>query len=196
MGAVVRGVVAGAAGTVAMDLLLYRRYQSGGGTQSFVEWEFSSGLDSWEEAAAPAQVGRRLFEGLLQRELPPEQARLTNNVMHWAYGIAWGAQYGLVAASADVPRIRYGLVLGPVVWMSGYVVLPLAKLYKPAWEYDATTLAKDLSGHVVYGLGTAAVFRSLAAMHRARKATTSLASRALQRRSDLLPKVSGRLGAH
>jgi hypothetical protein len=181
-GAVARGVVAGAAGTVAMDLLLYRRYQSGGGAQSFVEWEFSSGLDNWEDAAAPAQVGRRLFEGLLQRELPPQQARLTNNVMHWAYGIAWGAQYGLVAGSARVPRVRYGLVLGPAVWMSGYVVLPLAKLYKPAWEYDATALAKDLSGHVVYGLGTATAFRLLAALHRAKRAAASVRPRALKRR--------------
>lgn len=180
-------MVAGAAGTVAMDLLLYRRYQSGGGTQSFMEWEFSSGLDDWEGAAAPAQVGRRLFEGLFKQELPPEQARLTNNVMHWAYGIAWGAQYGVVAGSARVPGIRYGLVLGPVVWMSGYVVLPMAKLYKPAWEYDATTLAKDLSGHVVYGLGTATAFRSLVALHRARKAAASLLPRARRRR----PGVAG-----
>jgi hypothetical protein len=37
----------------------------------------------------------------------------------------------------------------------------LAKLYKPIWEYDAKTLAKDLSAHFAYGLGTAATFRLL-----------------------------------
>jgi hypothetical protein len=40
-------------------------------------------------------------------------------------------------------------------------VLPLVKLYKPIWEYDRTTLAKDLSAHLVYGIGTAAAFRLL-----------------------------------
>jgi hypothetical protein len=34
----------------------------------------------------------------------------------------------------------------------------LAKLYKPIWEYDAETLAKDLSAHLAYGLATAATF--------------------------------------
>jgi hypothetical protein len=33
--------------------------------------------------------------------------------------------------------------------MSGYVILPLAGLYKPIWEYDARTLADDLSAHLV-----------------------------------------------
>jgi hypothetical protein len=31
-------------------------------------------------------------------------------------------------------------------------------LYKPIWEYDPGTLAKDLSAHVVYGLGTSVAF--------------------------------------
>jgi hypothetical protein len=44
------------------------------------------------------------------------------------------------------------------VWLSGYVVLPLAHLYKPIWEYDPKTLAQDLSAHLVYGLTTAAAF--------------------------------------
>ena len=46
---------------------------------------------------------------------------------------------------------------------SSYAVLPLAKLYKPIWEYDRKTLAKDLSAHLAYGLATAAAFRLLTA---------------------------------
>jgi len=42
-------------------------------------------------------------------------------------------------------------------------VLPLAKVYKPIWQYDARTLAKDLSAHLAYGIGTAAAFRVLSA---------------------------------
>jgi hypothetical protein len=37
----------------------------------------------------------------------------------------------------------------------------LAKVYRPIWEYDIKKLAKDLSGHLVFGLGSAAVFRAL-----------------------------------
>jgi len=34
---------------------------------------------------------------------------------------------------------------------TGYVVLPLVKLYKPIWEYDGKTLAKDLSAYLTFG---------------------------------------------
>lgn len=43
----------------------------------------------------------------------------------------------------------------------GYVVLPAANLYKPIWDYDRKTLAKDLSAHLIYGLGTATTVRLL-----------------------------------
>ncbi len=162
MGALARGVVAAGLGTLAMDLVVYRRYRADGGEQAFGDWELSAGLEDWDGAAAPAQVGRRLVEGLFQVELAPRWARLTNNVMHWGYGLAWGAQYGVVAGSARRLPPGLGLALGPVVFASGYVVLPLAKLYKPIWEYDASTLAKDLSAHLAYGLVTAESFRLLA----------------------------------
>ncbi len=162
VGALARGVVAGALGTLAMDLVLYRRYRRHGGAQPFGEWELSAGLEDWEGAPAPAQVGRRVVEGLFQVELAPRWARLTNNVVHWGYGLAWGAQYGVVAGSARRLPPGPGLVLGPVVFLSGYVALPLAKLYKPIWEYDGATLAGDLAGHLAYGVVTAEAFRLLA----------------------------------
>jgi putative serine protease PepD len=50
------------------------------------------------------------------------------------------------------------LPFGAVVWAVGYVVLPEAGIYKPIWEYDAKTLARDLGGHLAYGAGTGAAF--------------------------------------
>ena len=154
LGALARGLFAGALGTAAMDALLFARYKRGGGESEFAAWEFSSGLDNWEDAPAPAQVGKRLVEGLFRRELPPRHAALVNNVTHWIYGMLGGAQYGLIVGSLTTPRVRYGLPFGASVWAAGYVVLPAAKLYEPIWKYDSKTLAKDLSAHLVYGLGT------------------------------------------
>ncbi len=161
LGAVATGLLAGAFGTAAMDALLFARYRRGGGESRFAPWELSSGLSSWEQAPAPAQVGKRLVEGLFRRELPPQRAPLVNNVTHWAYGMLGGVQYGLVADSLRTPRVLYGLPFGASVWAAGYVVLPAAKLYKPIWEYDRKTLAKDLSAHLVYGLATATALRLL-----------------------------------
>ena len=157
-----RGVVAGTVGTVAMDLLWFYRYRRGGGDSGFLDWEFATGVSSWEDAGAPAEMGRRLVEGVLHRRLPPERARVTNDVMHWAYGLFWGAQYGAAVASRrHPPTLRSGVIFGALVWASDYVVLPLAGVYKPIWAYDAKTLADDLSAHVVYGATTSATFQLL-----------------------------------
>ena len=161
LGAIARGVVAGTVGTAAMDALLFARYRMGGGDSSFRPWEFSSGISGWEQAPAPAQVGKRLVEGLFERELPARRAALVNNITHWGYGILGGVQYGVVAESLSTPRVRYGLPFGASVWAASYVVLPAARLYKPIWKYDATTLAKDLSAHLLYGLATASTLRLL-----------------------------------
>ena len=56
-----------------------------------------------------------------------------------------------------------GLAFGAFVWSGDYVILPAAKLYKPIWEYDTKTLAKDLSAHLVYGLATATAMQTLSA---------------------------------
>ncbi|HEX4100534.1 MAG TPA: hypothetical protein VHY21_08330 [Pseudonocardiaceae bacterium] len=162
LGAVVRGAAAGAVGTIAMDLLWFSRYKRNGGDSGFVDWEFAAGLNSWDGAPAPAQFGRRLIQGVLQRDLPPERARLVNNVVHWATGVGWSAAFGLVSGSLSTRRGWHGLILGAGVWAQSYAVLVPAKLYKPIWEYDAETLWKDLSAHLVYGLATATTFRVLA----------------------------------
>jgi hypothetical protein len=158
--------VAGAVGTAAMDTFLFARYRLGGGDSSAVDWETSAGVTSWDEAPAPAHVGKRLVEGVFDIELAPSRARLVNNAMHWAYGVLNGAQYGIVAESLPTPRIRYGLPFGAAVWAGDYVILPAAKLYEPIWKYDAKTLANDLSAHLVYGLATAAALRALSPRHK------------------------------
>lgn len=161
LGALARGLLAGTVGTLAMDLVWYRRYTRGGGKSRFPGWEFSAGLDNWNDASAPGKLGKQLYEGFTQRELPAHYAALTNNVMHWGYGTVWGGLYGLVAGSLHTPGVTFGLPFGAAVWTSSYVILPIAGLYKPIWEYDSPTLLRDLSAHLAYGLTSAAAFALL-----------------------------------
>ncbi|MBW3665349.1 MAG: hypothetical protein KY469_19825 [Actinobacteria bacterium] len=160
LGAVLRGVLAGAVGTLAMDLVWYARYRRDGGDESFLEWEFSTSTDSFDEASAPAKAGRRIAEGVFDEDLPEETAGPMNNVMHWATGLGYGAGHGLLFGSTR-PRVSHGLVTGPAAFANSYTVLPLMGLYEPLWEYDAGTIYKDLSAHVAFGLATAAAFRAL-----------------------------------
>lgn len=144
-----------------MDALWYRRYKRGGGASGFLPWEFSKGLDRWEDAPAPAHVGKRLAEGFLQREIPDRYAWLVNDITHWGYGVGWAGTYGIVVGTVGPLRAWWGPPYGAAVWLSSYVTLPLAKLYKPIWEYDPQTLWQDLSAHLVYGSTTAVAFAAL-----------------------------------
>lgn len=155
------GAVAGAVGTAAMDLLLYRRYRRDGGKEPFERWELAAGVTGWDEASAPGKIGQKLERLVTGRPPPDRWARTTTNVVHWATGIGWGVQYGALAGrTSGHPWIR-ALALGPAVWIAGYAVLPLAGVYKPIWEYDARTLGEDLSAHLVFGAATSAVFAAL-----------------------------------
>jgi hypothetical protein len=157
------GVAASALGTLAMDALLYRRYRHDGGESGFAAWETSAGLASWDDAPAPAKVGKKMVEAVTRHELSPRHARAVNNVTHWGYGLFAGAQYGVVAGSLlRAPKVRYGLPFGASVWAAGYAVLPVLGVYRPIWEYDLETLGKDLSAHLVFGTATAGAFQALA----------------------------------
>jgi len=161
LAALASGLVAGAVGTACLDATRYAMYRREGGAQAPLDWEFPP-VESWDKAPDPGQVARRLIEGFTQRELPDRWAWLTSTVAHWAYGTMWGALYGIAAGSLRSPRAAYGLPLGAAVWISGYALLPQGGIYKPIGEYDAATLAKDLTAHLAYGAGTGTVFWLLA----------------------------------
>lgn len=160
LAAIVAGSLAGLVGTVGLDAVHYLKYRREGGGETPFGWEFAP-VDSWEKAPDPGQVAKRLIEGFTQRKLPDRWAWPVSTVMHWSYGTAWGALYGVLAGSLRKPHALYGLPFGAAVWVSGYVILPEGGLYKPIWQYDAKTLATDLSAHLAYGAGTGATFALL-----------------------------------
>lgn len=161
LAAVAGGLLAGVVGTVCLDTVQYLKYRRAGGTDSPLAWEFAP-VRTWEQAPDPGQVARRVIEGFTQRKLPDRWAFPVSTAMHWAYGSGAAALYGILAGSLHRPRAAYGLPFGAAVWAAGYVILPEGGLYKPIWDYDAKTLAWDLTGHLAYGAGTGVTFRLLA----------------------------------
>lgn len=152
------GLVAGAVGTLAMDLVWFVRYMRGGGADNFASWELAANVKSWDNASAPARVGKLLYEFATGRELPPTAAASTMNVMHWAYGMQWGVVLALSLRSSRYVRFWHAPTFGVLVWLASYVVLPIAGFYQPMWKYDLKTLWQDLSAHLVYGAGVAGAF--------------------------------------
>lgn len=80
-GSMSRGVAASAAGTLAMDVSLYRQYRRDGRRESFAGWETSEGLETWDHAPGPALAAKRVLGAMLGREIPARYVRL-NNTTH------------------------------------------------------------------------------------------------------------------
>lgn len=161
LGAVGRGLLAGVAGTAAMTAWqeLSAKLQSSEGEDGTSSEEKAK--DPWEEASAPAKVGRRIIEGVFHKEVSADQIGTLTNVMHWGYGTTWGAVYGLLAGTAGRSSATGGLVFGTGVWLSSYAELVPMGLYEPPTEYEPKELAMDLSYHLVYGTATALAFAAV-----------------------------------
>jgi hypothetical protein len=161
LGAVARGLVAGATGTAVMTAWqeLSMKLQGSGGTGDGgggAEAAAPDQQDPWEQASAPARVACKVLTGVFGREVPPERIGLLTNVMHWGYGTSWGALYGLLQGTTPGPALRRGLLFGTGVWVMSYVTLVPMGLYQPPWKYPPKELALDLSYHLAYGTGVGA----------------------------------------
>lgn len=154
-----RGMVAGAVGTLAMDLVWYRRYRAGGGEDGFVDWEFATGVSSFDEASAPGQFARKVTAAI-GIDLPDQTAALATNAMHWITGIGYGAAHGLLQ---DRPRnlAVAGLLTGAGTFANSYATLGALGIYEPMWKYDRQTLAKDFTAHLTFGVATGLAYRLL-----------------------------------
>lgn len=161
IGAIVAGAFAGVAGTAAMDAVGWARARRDGEKASFGAWELAEGVDGWDGAPAPAEVGRRLAEGYLKRPLPNRLARPVTNAVHWGTGAGWGAVLGIVAGTMPLSPVAGGLAFGSAVWLASYAALVPPGIYKPMREYDAVTLWKDWSGHAVFGIAASAIMRAI-----------------------------------
>lgn len=150
---IVRGALAGMVGTVAMDLLWWQRSRRSGSDDDFLTWEFTA-ADSFDDAGAPAQVGRRAA-GLVGVELPDESAGTTTDVVHWLTGVGYGIAHGLVHDGRH--PVAGGLLTGAGAFANSYASLGALGIYDPIWEYDPETLAKDFSAHLLFGLAVGVV---------------------------------------
>ncbi|MDE3190045.1 MAG: hypothetical protein KGL94_04410 [Acidobacteriota bacterium] len=158
LGALARGLVAGAIGTAAMTVhqeivSKLRGADSDGQT--------ADSQAPWASAPAPARVARRILEGVFRTEVDPARIGLLTNLMHWLYGTGWGGVYGLVESTIEARPLRAGPLFGTAVWAGSYLQLVPMGIYEPPWRYPPATLANDLGYHLTYGVGVALGHRAL-----------------------------------
>lgn len=112
---------------------------------------------TWADAPAPAQVAKRV----LGRRVTKQHVPLLTNTLHWVYGSAWGIPYGVAQLAVDAAALPAGAALGVGAWAASYAQLVPLGIYEPPWRYPPPVLARDLSYHLVYGIGVAGAYAAL-----------------------------------
>jgi len=141
-----------------MDLVWYGRYRRAGGEDGPLAWEFAGSVASFEEASAPGQVGKRMADAV-GVGLPDSSAAATTNAMHWLTGVGYGIGHAVLLH--DRPPLLGGVATGVGAVANSYATLGAMGVYEPVWKYDAATVAKDVSAHVVFGVATSLAYRLL-----------------------------------
>lgn len=146
------GVAAGVAATAAMDGY----------------WALMARFRPEKSRGEPATS--RIAGDLLRRAglRPSSVARqAAGNVLHWTYGIAWGAVAGVARRGGLRLDAGFGQPLGAALELGGdqYGLYALGYARHPR-EYPASTLAKSYAAHAVYGL---VLWAGLESVHRLRR---------------------------
>ncbi|MFE9172231.1 hypothetical protein ACFYNZ_22595 [Streptomyces kebangsaanensis] len=149
MHSVTKGLPAGAAGTLALDLATYG--------DMLLRGRGSSGT--------PAQVAERLADRagvpLGEGEEKDNRAQAAGALLGHATGLGTGAAYGLLRhRRAPLPDWAAGPVLGATAMAGSDVPATALRVTDPA-SWDLKSWASDVVPHLVYGLTTASVYRAL-----------------------------------
>ncbi|MFO7565661.1 MAG: hypothetical protein R6X02_23665 [Enhygromyxa sp.] len=111
---------------------------------------------------ATAALGRVVYEGLTGQRPSEETKQRLSTALHWGYGLTVGALYGLIRGRKRwlITDAVGGLSYGVGLWVFGdMLAVPLLGLADKPTRYRLRVHAHALSGHLVYGLATAAATR-------------------------------------
>ncbi|HEX6128978.1 MAG TPA: hypothetical protein VF071_08165 [Candidatus Limnocylindria bacterium] len=158
LSAIVKGAIAGAAGTWAMGEAMSRAPQ-------LLE---RAGYRLPEAPPGPAapdtpteEVAERLAEGLAQDEIDEGTKQTAGQVIHWSYGAAWGAAYGVLQATLKLPTLLGGAFFGAGVGYFGERVMPALRLQNAPERNPRAVNLMQMGAHVVYGVAVALAWRVL-----------------------------------
>lgn len=111
---------------------------------------------------ATERLSNYISEEFFDHELTEREKDLAGTAFHYAYGLTSGAAYGVAAEILPEVTAGAGLPFGAFIWVTADEgVVPLLGLSKAATELPFSKLAYGFSSHLVYGLTTEIVRRTL-----------------------------------
>jgi uncharacterized membrane protein YagU involved in acid resistance len=114
-----------------------------------------------EEENATEKLARKVAEPL-GFQLEGERKRKAGTLVHWSYGIAWGALYGALHRRVPFAGRLFGLGFGLGLFLFGdELLVPALKLGPSPRKTPLTLHASALAAHLAYGTATEGSYRLL-----------------------------------
>lgn len=158
IGALARGMVAGAIGAGAQSLffLATRRWAP---RRTELPQHLRKPEPEAQDESGLETMARRTVHGLMQRgPLTEVQKSRAGSALHYLFGALWGGMYGLWRESFRASPLAFGFG----VWMaSDNLLLPAFRVAAWPQHYSLKEHHYALQAHFVYGLGTSAAYALL-----------------------------------
>lgn len=179
-GEVWKGLVAGVAGGIVASWTMNQFQSAWGkitegverphGAQSLQQGTTDHGIarelqergsdDSDDNAAVRA--GTAAVELVTDKKLTKSEKEIAGAVAHYAMGVVSGGIYGVAAELAPPATIGAGLPFGAAVWvLADEALVPAVGLSKAPTEYPLSIHLYALASHLVFGVSTEAVRRTV-----------------------------------
>ncbi|TPE46361.1 hypothetical protein [Pontibacter mangrovi] len=140
-GAIGKGIVAGLIGTAVMTIA------------QMIEMQMSGR----ESSDTPYKAAKKVYGVKAEDEDAKENI---NNLIHFAYGTAWGIPRALLAefgvSGATGTFAHFG-----AVWGTELAVLPQLGIMKPVTDWKPKAISEDIVFHTVYAVATGMVADAL-----------------------------------
>jgi len=112
--------------------------------------------------SATVQTAERISREVSGHELPRDEKEKAGSAVHYAFGAAMGALYGLLSEVAPASRGGFGLGYASLLWLvADEIAVPAFGLSKRPDEYPLSKHLEGLGAHLVYGATTEGMRRML-----------------------------------
>ena len=122
----------------------------------------SSSEDQSADDDATVKTAQAISKTFTGEELSQSDKKTAGSAVHFTFGTALGAFYGVLAETVPAFSTGYGTVYGSAVWLAADEIgVPAARLSPPPTETAASSHAQALASHLVYGIVTDLVRRGV-----------------------------------
>ncbi len=122
--------------------------------------EGEGGVSPLHQEDATVTVGGALSRVARGRPLAPDEKPAAGTLVHYGFGAALGASYGLIAALAPAAAVGYGAGFGAAAYLGAHaLVVPALGLAPSPLRRPPAQEAFELVLHVLYGMTVEAVRR-------------------------------------